>query len=364
MLRRDHDVLHPGVLGDAHPGIGVEPDGVEAVHELFVVGDGDVRPAHDPFPDPRDALALVGAGGDGVGPPVDEHPEARVAPPGHTRVAGGGTLRTLGLHHHGEQNVVAKRHKPLRRLVVSYRPCRAVRVRILCQTLGLHRDAVAGRRGRQVAAVTHHDGIHEVLVQVIHIFDHAILERGADGDVVEHREVLYVLAQPDTARMRTYRNPELGREQQHRQHLVHAAQPAAIDLTELDRLGLHQLLEDDAVLALLAGRDADRGHRLGDRRVAQHVVRAGRLFDPPGIEPRQLPNPGDGLVHVPDLIGVHHELAIGPDLMAHQCGATHVVLQVPADLDLEVRPAARDALAAQTADLVVGVAKPPGRGGV
>ncbi len=46
-----------------------------------------MRPAHDPFADPGDALAVVGAGGDGVRSPVDEHPELRIAPPGHAGVA-------------------------------------------------------------------------------------------------------------------------------------------------------------------------------------------------------------------------------------------------------------------------------------
>src|SRR5207253_11363945 len=87
MLRRDHHVLHPGVLGDAHPFIGIEPRGVEAVDELLVVRDGDVTPAHDPFADAGDALALIRTGRDGVSPPVDEHPEARVAPPVHAGVA-------------------------------------------------------------------------------------------------------------------------------------------------------------------------------------------------------------------------------------------------------------------------------------
>ena len=48
-----------------------------------------------------------------------------------------------------------------------------------------------------------------------------------ERDVVEHRQVLDVLAQSDAARMRADRHAELRRHQQHREHLVDAAQPAA-----------------------------------------------------------------------------------------------------------------------------------------
>src|SRR5207249_9434499 len=106
-----------------------------------------------------------------------------------------------------------------------------------------------------------------------------IVEGAADGDVVEEREVLHVLAKTDAARVWAHRNAELGGEEEHRQHLVHTAQAAAIDLTESDRPRLHQLLEDDAVLTLLSGRDADRRDRARNRGVPEDVVGARRLLD-------------------------------------------------------------------------------------
>src|SRR6184192_3062223 len=96
--------------GHAHPFVGVEPDGVEAVDVLLVLRDGDVPPAHDPLADARDALSLVRAGWHCVGPPVDEHPEPRLAPPRHARVALGGGFGRGGLHHRGEQNQMANGH--------------------------------------------------------------------------------------------------------------------------------------------------------------------------------------------------------------------------------------------------------------
>ena len=125
-----------------------------------------------------------------------------------------------------------------------------------------------------------------MLVQVIDVLDHAALHRAGHRDVVEHRQMLHVLAQADAAGVRADRDAELRRHQDHREVLVHAAEAAAVDLAEVDRARLQQLLEDDAVRAVLAGRDADaeRPHRLRDRRVPEHVVRARRLLDPPRDE--------------------------------------------------------------------------------
>ena len=113
-------------------------------------------------------------------------------------------------------------------------------------------------------------------------FDEAIIERAAHGDVVEHREVLDVLAEPDAAGVRTDRNPELRREEEHGERFVHSPDPAGVQLAHVDGVGLEQLLEDDAVLDVLSGRDADRRDLAPDARVTQDVVGARRLLDPPG----------------------------------------------------------------------------------
>ena len=52
--------------------------------------------AHDPLAEAVDALAVPGAGRHRVEPPVDEHPEARVAPPCHACLLLRGGLRTSG----------------------------------------------------------------------------------------------------------------------------------------------------------------------------------------------------------------------------------------------------------------------------
>lgn len=107
----------------------------------------------------------------------------------------------------------------------------------LLERLGEHFDAVARRGGRGVVPVLHDNGVLEVLVQVVDILQHAVhkdqtagrvnstqhttqhkakparhncntpvLERGRHADVVEHGQVLHMLAQADAAGVRTYRD--------------------------------------------------------------------------------------------------------------------------------------------------------------
>ena len=144
--------------------------------------------------------------------------------------------------------------------------------------------AEAGRLGRDVAAVADHDRIDEMLVQVIDELGDAIVHAARHGDVIEHRQVLHQLAQPDAARMRTDRHAELRRHQDHCEVLVDAAEAATVDLAEVDGPRLQELLEHDAVGAVLACGHADRPHRLRGSPHAEDVVGAGLLLDPPRIE--------------------------------------------------------------------------------
>ena len=119
--------------------------------------------------------------------------------------------------------------------------------------------------------------------------------------------MLDVLAEADAAGVRADGDAVLGRHQHDREHLVHAADAAGVDLADVDRLRLEELLEDDAVLDDLPGRDPDRRDRLPDPRVTEDVVGARRLLDPPGVELREHAHRRDRLVHAPDLVRVHHQ---------------------------------------------------------
>src|SRR5204863_6084595 len=125
-------------------------------------------------------------------------------------------------------------------------PAWAVREGVLGQRLWADFDAVAGCRRREVPASDNPYRVDEMLVQVIDELADAVVERGSDCDVVEHRHVLRVLAEADAAGVRADRYPELRREQHDRKHLVHAPEPAAVELAHVDCAELQQLLEDDA----------------------------------------------------------------------------------------------------------------------
>src|SRR4030095_2357007 len=98
----------------------------------------------------------------------------------------------------------------------------------------------------------------KVLVQVIDVFNNSIIKASTDGDVVENRQMLNVLAQADTTSVRTNRHAKLRRHQYHCHHLVHAAQAATIDLAKLDCARLHQLFEHHTILTVFASRHSDR----------------------------------------------------------------------------------------------------------
>ena len=92
------------------------------------------------------------------------------------------------------------------------------------------------------------------------------------------------LAQPDATRMRADPNPELRREQENRDVLVHPADPGGVDSAGCQGAGGEHLLEDDAIGDVLTGRNEHRGDRSADRGVAQDVIGAGRLLDPVRVE--------------------------------------------------------------------------------
>src|SRR5689334_18918772 len=157
--------------------------------------------------------------------------------------------------------------------------------------------------------------------------------------------------------MRAHGDAELRRHEHYRENLVDAAQTTAVDLTKANCLRLHELLEDHAILALLTSRDADRRDRFRDSRVAEHVVRARGLFDPPGVEARELRHVFNRIIDIPHLIRVEHQLATLTNHLAHDPQAPHVVGDIAANLDLEVSPAIRHALATQLTDLLVAISQ-------
>ena len=114
--------------------------------------------------------------------------------------------------------------------------------------------------------------IDEVLMQVVNKLQQPVLERGAHAHVIEDRQMLHIFAEADTPGVRAHRNSELLGHQKHGKNLVHSTQTATVDLTERDRFGLQQLLEDDTVLAILTCRPLVAGIMLGPQLLARVLV--------------------------------------------------------------------------------------------
>ena len=123
---------------------------------------------------------------------------------------------------------------------------------------------------------------------------------------------------------------------------------------------LEELLEDHAVLHVLARRDADRRDLATDARVAEHIVGARRLLDPPRVvraqhaasrrSPRRRPTPG-------------WRPSSGRRRGRARAGSVPRAdrpREVGAHLHLHVREARGQRLAHERLDLVVVVAQPAG----
>src|SRR4030095_12212167 len=146
--------------------------------------------------------------------------------------------------------------------------------------LGLHGDAVTPTQRRQVTSISDRSRIDEVLMQMVDEFYSPAVERTTHRNIVKDRKVLNIFAKPAAARVRANRDTAFCRHQKHRENFIDAAEPATVDLAEVDRTGLEELLEHNAVVAMLAGSDTDRGDALSDRGMAENVVGTRRLFDP------------------------------------------------------------------------------------
>ena len=87
----------PASLARRAPLVGLEFAGIESFGEFPVLGDGDFAPVHDPLANALNLLPLVGASGNGIHAPVNEHAEARFPPPAHAGVTLGGRLGSVGV---------------------------------------------------------------------------------------------------------------------------------------------------------------------------------------------------------------------------------------------------------------------------
>ena len=213
-------------------------------------------------------------------------------------------------------------------------------------------------------AVADVDGSEEVFVEVVDELDDAVLEGGGDAEEVEDGEVLDVLAEADAAGVGADGDAEFCGEEDDGEVFVDAGDAAAVDLADVDGLGLEELLEHDAVVAVLAGGDADRGT---SRRMRAWPRMSSGLVGSSihqGFERGELAGAVDGFEDAPLLVGVDHELVGPADLFADDVAAAEVFGWVAAYFEFEVGPAFGEGFVAEAADLFFAVAEPADRGGV
>src|SRR2546426_11021657 len=159
-------------------------------------------------------------------------------------------------------------------------PRRPIRIRVGSNRRGIHRHAISWSVRGYIAATPDDDRMHKMLVQVRCVLDHAVLKRAANRDVVEEREMLHIFTQANASRVRADRDAELGGHKQNRQDFVDTADTAGIDLADGNGIGLKKLLEDDAILYVLARGNANWRDCTRNRCMSKNIIRAGGFFNP------------------------------------------------------------------------------------
>src|ERR1700726_5137400 len=143
------------------------------------------------------------------------------------------------------------------------------------QSLRKYLGAIPGFFRQQIVAVCYASGISKMFMQMIYEFNDTVFERRRYPQIVKDRQVLHAFAQADSARVGANRNVEFSGHQQHGKILVHARNPATVNLTDIDCAGLHELLEHNSIVAMLTRCDANGRSLSANASMAQNVVGAG-----------------------------------------------------------------------------------------
>src|SRR4029077_9475673 len=103
--------------------------------------------------------------------------------------------------------------------------------------------------------------------------------------------MLHQLAQTHPTSVRKYPHAEFMSEQQNGEVLVHATDPGRVDLQEIDRAGLQELLKEVLVLGVLSGGDRPWGDAAANGLMREHVVRTRGLLNPRDTKGGKLSDP-------------------------------------------------------------------------
>src|SRR4029079_12438967 len=119
-----------------------------------------------------------------------------------------------------------------------------------------------------------------------------------------------------------------------------------------------ELLEQNPVLAHLAGGDLYRSNRRADLAMSLDIIGARRFLDEVRIETLERIHPLDRLPHLPYLVGIDHQRAVRSHDPPHDLESADIVVEIAPNLHLDMREAARNGISRQCRQLLLRIADP------
>src|SRR5690242_2255336 len=126
-------------------------------------------------------------------------------------------------------------------------------------------------------------------MQMVNIFERPPIKRSRQRHIVKKGIVLRKFGQPYPTTMRAHRYPGLCRHKHDDKHLTRSGEPRYVKLTEVNRFGLKELLEHNAVGAMFARRNtkAHGADNTCDPRVAGNIIWMEGFLDPARAQHRK-----------------------------------------------------------------------------
>jgi hypothetical protein len=225
---------------------------------------------------------------------------------------------------------------------------------IVFNRLLLHGDAVAWGTGSGVSSVVHDNGVQEVFVKMVNIFKNTTFGGARDADVINEGKMLDIFAETNTTSVRANGNIELLGHQKNGKNFIDTGNTARVDLAEIDGFSLEELLEDDSVLNVFtSGNTSARIQSLADSSMTEDIIGRSGLLNEERVERKKILHPINSLLHIPNLVGVHHQYTIRANFLTEKSCTSNIGSLVRTDLLLEDSETFCLGFSDQTADFVI-----------
>ena len=146
------------------------------------------------------------------------------------------------------------------------------------------------------------------------------------GDLIEQNQMLVNLSH--VTHMRNDRQPELSRQQAHREKLRNSRNPRAVHLHNLNRIRLHEVLKHDSVWNVLTQRDRDWLDRFGECAMRSDIVGMCWFFHEVRRHVLKFCAHHQRTWKRPLLVRVEHDQRIRARKFAQHDGAPHIALAI------------------------------------